>query len=208
MGLFGVRRLALGLCLVVAGCGSSEKPADLPALARYESGEAAKVDLEAMLGKLGADRDQMTALLAAFDDMLAEPALKDAVLREGIAATCAATGGAGGVLVRVHQGHGLASFPEGRKAVPVDVSGWTAGASLGAERSYVVGIAVGLVKESDLVGDYEVTVHGGSAGKGGARSGTGRTKKGTHELHWVGTAVGFGADAGAGTVTLSWEDTK
>lgn len=196
----------LGLVVALAGCGSSE-PAPAPqegALGRYERLEAARADVHAMLDRLGTDVNVREELLRDFDALVARDDVKRQLEEHGINAVTATVAGDGGLVVKVKRGHGLACFAGGRQAVAFDLSGWTAGATAGGERTHSVGVVCGLRREADFAQDYNFAVHGGAAGPKGSISGEGRAKSDGHVHYSVGTAVGFGGDVSAGQLTLSW----
>lgn len=200
--------LASLLVVVLAGCGSSETSPEPSAaqLTRYEGLDKAKTDAEIMLGKLGVEEKQRRVLLSEFNALLAEADVARSIKELGLTAVCAAVGGSGGLVVKVSSASGLVCFAGGRQAVPVDVSGWSAGAVAGGDKVAAVGIVCGLRSEKDFVGDYNITVRGSAGGEIGSRVGTGQSKTGPQVVHWVGTAVGLSGDLSAGTLTVSFTD--
>lgn len=204
--------LASFTTMAVAGCGSSEEkpeptaePSSAP-LTRYDGLPRARTDAEVMLGKLEVEEKDRTVLLSEFDRLLADAEVAAVIKEKGISAVCASVGGSGGLVVKVGGASGLACFAGGRQAVPVDVVGWTAGASGGGEKVVALGIVCGLKSEKDFPGGYNVTIRGAAGGQQGSRLGKGVAKSGSHELHWVGTAVGFGGDVAAGSINVSFAE--
>lgn len=165
--------------------------------------DAIEFEAKSLLNRMEITRDVSYKLKNRLSAALKDPVLGQVIDSRGVSAVFTYACGEGGVVVKFMGGDGLISFIGGRKAAPISLKSWSAGAMIGGSAQWGIGLVIGKADENAFGGNY----------KGGLRTATAwesattgmlflRSTKETdyHEIYFI--SAGRGLSAGIGGVIM------